>query len=420
MFMFEKAVVGSRRYWIWLGSLSVVIGVAFLVYLHQLSYGLGLTGMSRNISWGLYIGQFTFMVGVAASAVMVVLPYYLHDHKEFARMTILGEFLAISAVTMCMVFIFVDMGQPMRILNVILYPQPHSIMFWDLVSLSGYLALNASITLVTLHADQQDVAPPRWIRPVILLSIPWAISIHTVTAFLYSGLPGRMFWRTAIMAPRFLASAFAAGPALLILLCLALRKLTNYDVGKKAINGLAVIVTYAMLINVFFMLMELFTSLYSRVPELMEDYQILYFGTIGHTSLLVWGRVSLVLMAGAVFLLLNPRTRRAEKTLALASVLVFSSLWLDKGLCLIVGGFTPSPLGTITSYSPTLPEMTITLGVWGVGALMVTIFYKIALSVGTAREVSCTSDFEFAGTTRAVAARPGSVAGALASGKGAA
>jgi Ni/Fe-hydrogenase subunit HybB-like protein len=404
MFMLEKAVVGGRRYWIWIGSLLAVITVGFLFYLHQLSYGLGLTGMSRNISWGLYIGQFTFMVGVAASAVMVVLPYYLHNHKEFARMTILGELLAVSAVSMCMLFVFIDMGQPMRVLNVILYPHPRSIMFWDLISLFGYLLLNAAITLVTLHAEQQDVSPPHWIKPIILLSIPWAISIHTVTAFLYSGLPGRLFWRTAIMAPRFLASAFASGPALLILLCLLLRRLTGYDVGKKAISGLAVIVTYAMVINVFFMLMELFTSLYSRVPALMEDFQNLYLGTLGHTSLLPWGRTSLVLMTGALILLLVPATRRNEKTLALASAVVFASLWIDKGVCMVVGGFIPSPLGTISRYVPTLPEMTIALGVWAVGALMVTVFYKIALSVETSNGASYAPGYEFAGTTTAAGA----------------
>lgn len=401
MFMFEKAMVGSRKYWTWVGILLAVIAVAFGFYLHQLNYGLGLTGMSRNVSWGLYIGQFTFMVGVAASAVMVVLPYYLHNHKEFARMTILGEFLAVSAVTMCMLFIFIDMGQPMRVLNVLLYPQPRSIMFWDMVSLSGYLVLNATITLVTLHAEQQEVHPPHWIKPIILLSIPWAISIHTVTGFLYSGLPGRLAWRTAIMAPRFLASAFAAGPALLILLCFLLRRLTGYDVGKKAIRGLSVIVTYAMVINVFFILMEFFTAMYSRVPGLTEDFQDLYLGTI-RTSLLPWGRTSVVLMAAALILLLVPRMRRNEKTLALACALVFSSLWMDKGVCMVVGGFIPSPLGTITRYVPTLPEMTITLGVWAVGALMVTVFYKIALSVEMAKEASYAPAYEFAVTARAI------------------
>ncbi len=205
MFMFEKALDGGRGYWLWICGLAIVIGIGFACYLHQLNFGLAITGLSRDVSWGLYIAQFTFLVGVAASAVMVVLPYYLHNFKAFARIAILGEFLAIAAVVMCMLFIFVDMGQPARVFNVLLYPTPHSVMFWDMISLGGYLALNAVIALVTLRAEREDVAPPRWIKPVIVVSIPWAVSIHTVTAFLYSGIPGRPLWLTANLAPRFLA-----------------------------------------------------------------------------------------------------------------------------------------------------------------------------------------------------------------------
>jgi len=381
MFMFEKAVVGSRRYWAWLGALSAVILVGFLCYLWQLQAGLGITGLSRDVIWGLYIAQFTFLVGVAASAVMVVLPYYLHDWKAFGKITILGEFLAISAVTMCMLFVFVDMGQPMRVLNVILYPTPNSMMFWDMVSLGGYLMLNAVIALVTLRAEQKSVAPPRWIRPVIIVSIPWAISIHTVTAFLYSGLPGRSFWLTAILAPRFLASAFASGPALLILLCMVIRKTTKFDPGREPIQKLALIVTYAMIINVFFVLMELFTVFYSQIPEHMEHYEFLFVGLDGHALLVPWMWTSMILAVASLALLITPRTRKNQKILAVTCVMVFLSLWIDKGLGLIVGGFVPSPLGHVTSYVPTLPEMFITLAIWAVGCLMITVFYKIALSV---------------------------------------
>ncbi len=381
MFMFEKAVVGSRRYWLWILGLFVVIGVGFLCYLRQFTYGLGITGLSRDVSWGLYIAQFTFLVGVAASAVMVVLPYYLHNFKVFGKITILGEFLAISAVTMCMLFIFVDMGQPTRVMNVILHPTPHSMMFWDMVSLSGYLLLNGVIALVTLSAERNQVAPPKWIKPVILLSIPWAVSIHTVTAFLYNGLPGRSFWLTAILAPRFLASAFAAGPALLILLCLVLRKLTWFDAGREAIQKVAVIVAYAMIVNVFFVLMEFFTVFYAGIPEHVRHFEYLYFGLHGHNSLVPWMWASTILAVVALFLLIVPRFRHNEKILALACVVVFLSLWIDKGLGLIVGGFVPSPLEAITEYAPTAPEIGITVAVWAIGCLLLTVFYKIALSV---------------------------------------
>jgi len=336
------------------------------------------------VTWGLYIAQFTFLVGVAASAVMVVLPYYLHDWKAFGKIVILGEFLAISAVTMCMLFVFVDMGQPMRALNIILYPTPNSMMFWDLLSLSGYLLLNAVIALVTLSAERKGVAPPKWIMPVIIVSMPWAISIHTVTAFLYSGLPGRTFWLTALLAPRFLASAFASGPALLILLTMVIRKLTKFDPGREPIQKLSLIVTYAMIISVFFMLMEIFTVFYSQIPEHVEHFAFLFVGLHGHAGLVPWMWTSAVLAVVSLVLLITPRCRKNERILPVACVMVFLSLWIEKGLGLIVGGFVPSPLGHVTSYVPTLPEMSITLAIWAVGFLMITVFYKIALSVSEA------------------------------------
>lgn len=229
----------------------------------QLCYGLKITGLSRNISWGFYIAQFTYLVGVAAGAVMLVLPAYFHHYKPFKRVIIFGEFLAIGAVVMCMLFIVVDMGQPQRVLNMFLHPTPNSVMFWDATVLLGYLFLNAIIGWTTLEAERYDVNPPRWIKYLVYLSIFWAFSIHTVTGFLYAGLPGRHYWLTAVMAARFLASAFCSGPALLLLLLFLLKKLTKFDPGKAVVRPLSLIITYAMGINVFLYCLELFTAFYS-------------------------------------------------------------------------------------------------------------------------------------------------------------
>ncbi|UCH84892.1 MAG: polysulfide reductase NrfD [Candidatus Latescibacterota bacterium] len=379
--MLEKALTGSKQYWAWLFFLGAVIFVGFLFFMWQFREGLGITGMSRDVTWGLYIAQFTFLVGVAASAVMVVLPYYLHNFKAFGKITILGEFLAIGSVVMCMTFIFVDMGQPFRILNVFVFPTPHSLMFWDTIALGGYLVLNVIISMVTLKAERSSVAPPKWIKPIIILSIPWAISIHTVTAFLYSGLAARPFWMTAILAPRFLASAFSAGPALLILFCLLLRRLTKFDAGKEPIQKLAMIVTYAMAVNVFFVLMELFTALYSDIPHHVLHFQYLFFG-LGDSKVLVpWMWTSAILSVIALVLLINPGTRKNERILVFACVAVFIALWIEKGLGLVVTGFIPNPLGVVNEYWPTLPEVMIALGVYGIGLLIITVLYKIALSV---------------------------------------
>ena len=379
--MLEKAFSGGKQYWSWVAFLIVVIGLGTLFYLKQFQEGLAITGLSRDVTWGFYIAQFTFLVGVAASAVMVVLPYYLHNYKAFGKMTILGEFVAISSVIMCMLFIFVDMGQPFRILNVFLHPTPHSMMFWDTVALGGYLLLNVIISHVTLHSERKEVPPPRWIKPIIILSIPWAISIHTVTAFLYAGLAARPFWMTAVLAPRFLASAFASGPALLILLALLLRRFTKFDAGREAINKLAVIVTYALAINIFFVLMEIFTATYSNIPEHMLHFEYLFFGLGDNNTLVPWMWTSEFLALGALLLLLIPATRKNFKVLTVVCVAVFVSIWIDKGMGMVVTGFVPTPLHEVVSYSPTVPEILITLGVYGIGALLITGLYKIALTV---------------------------------------
>jgi Ni/Fe-hydrogenase subunit HybB-like protein len=379
--MLEKALIGSKRYWLWIGALLVIIGVAMTQYLHQFSYGLGITGMSRDVSWGLYIGQFTFLVGVAASAVMLVIPYYLHDFKKFGKIVILGEFLAVSAVTMCILFIFVDMGQPMRIMNVVLHPTPNSVMFWDFIVLSGYFVLNIVIGWTTLHADWKGVHPPQWVKPLIYLSVPWAISIHTVTAFLYAGIPGRHFWLTAIMAARFLASAFAGGPALLIILALLVRKLTKFDPGYEPIQALGKIVTYAMFANVFFLGLEIFTAFYSNIPGHMAPIKYLYTGFEGHNQLVSMMWTSSILAVMSLTLLVFPALRRNENILAAACVAMFVSLWIDKGFGLIVGGFVPNMFEGVTEYWPTAPETIITIGVWAIGFLVLTVLYKVAVSV---------------------------------------
>lgn len=379
--MLEKAFKGGHVYWSWIGLLLLVIGAGSVNYLHQLEAGLGITGLSRDLSWGAYIAQFTFFVGVAASAVTVVLPYYLHDVREFRRITVMGELLAVAAVAICMLFIFVDMGQPARVLNVLLHPAPGSLMFWDMLSLSGYLIINAVCAYVILEARQSGRSVPPWIKPLVILSIPWAVSIHTVTAFLYSGLPGRPLWLTAALAPRFLASAFASGPALLILMALLLRRISNYDVGQGAIGKLAVITAYAMAANFFLLGVELFTALYSGRPEHAEPFALLYLGLEGNSTLVPLMWLSAFLGLAALAALLVPALRKNEKVLAAASLAVFFSLWLEKGAALIIAGFIPSPLGRVTGYLPTLPELAIVAGIWGLGALLLTVFYRIMTQV---------------------------------------
>ncbi|MBW2617524.1 MAG: polysulfide reductase NrfD [Deltaproteobacteria bacterium] len=379
--MIEKALHGSGRYWSWIIGLLIVIGAAFGAYLYQFNEGLAVTGLSRDVSWGLYIAQLTFLVGVAASAVMVVLPYYLHNSKEFGRITILGEFLAVTAIIMCMLSVVVDLGKPQRLVNIMLHPSPKSIMFYDVMVLQGYMIINIFVGWVVLAAEKKQVKPPEWIKPFIYLSIPWAISIHTVTAFLYAGLPGRHLWLTAILAGRFLSSAFAAGPALLILLALIIKKFTRFDPGDEAIGKLSIIVLYALFINVFFVGLEFFTAFYSGIPSHQESLKYLFVGLEGHHALTPFMWASSLGSLGAIVVMLFPANRRNHTVLAITCFAIFVSLWIDKGLCLVAGGFIPNPLEHVNEYFPTGVEILITIGIWSLGALMLTVFYKVAIAV---------------------------------------
>lgn len=379
--MLEKLLHASKSYYLWLAFLLCVIAVCGVVYLDQLFNGLGITGMNRNVSWGLYISQFTYFVGVAASAVMLVLPAYFHHYTKFKRMIIFGEFMAVAAVVMCALFIVVDLGQPQRMMNVMLYPTPNSVMFYDMIVLIGYLCLNIVIGWVTLEAELRDTTPPKWVKILIYISVIWAFSIHTVTAFLYAGVPGRHYWLTAIMAARFLASAFCSGPAILLLLLFVVKRLTGFDPGRDAVKTLSTIIVYAMCINVFFYCCELFTAFYSNIPGHMEPIMFLFSGHGGHLAWVSYWMWAAVIMAIGSLVILIPPQLRYSRLLPLALIMLVAASWIDKGLGLLIGGFTPDMFEAITPYMPTLKECMVAMGVYAVGALVLSLLWKIALSV---------------------------------------
>lgn len=379
--MLELAFKGNRYYWGWLAFLGLMVAVGTLAYLQQFNVGLAVTGLSRDVSWGFYIAQLTFLVGVAASAVMVVLPYYLHNYKAFGQITILGEFTAIASVAMCGIFLFVDIGQPMRALNVFLYPSPQSIVFWDALVLNGYLFLNVVVGWNVLEAERNGTKAQGWVKPFIYLSIPWAFAIHTVTAFIYCGMGGRGFWLTAIMAPRFLASAFSSGPAFLIMLCHIIRNVSTFDPGKPAIQALAKIATYGLLANLFFLGCEVFVVFYSGIPSHVAHFEYLYSGLDGHGALVPWMWTALFLMVVAAVLMVNPVTRRHDRVLIVACAALFIGTWIDKGMGLVTGGFIPTPLHEVMDYTPTPVELLISLGIYAIGAFILTVLFKIVVSV---------------------------------------
>ncbi len=382
---FKRSFVGGWKYHLWLGFLTVVALVGLNAYCKQLVHGLGVTGMTDQVSWGVYIANFTFLVGVAASAVMLVIPVYIYKRKELHHLVIFGELLAVAAIIMCLMFIVVDLGRPDQMHHMLLrFHFPGSILTWDVIALNGYLLLNLHIPGYLIYCAYRKRKPHKlFIIPFVFVAIVWAISIHTVTAFLYSGLGARPFWNSAVIAPRFLASAFAAGPALLIITLQVIRRLTHWRVDKQALLTLRGIVIIAMLINMFLLGCELFTEFYTDSTH-VASAKYLYMGLHGKSALVPWIWVAILLNSVALILLLLPVSRRL-KVLNVACVMLFVGIWIEKGMGLIIPGFVPTPLGEIVEYTPTLNETLVCSGIWATGLIIYTILVRITVPVLSGR-----------------------------------
>jgi len=378
---------GSRAYYCWVGFLLAVMLIGALSYGKQLSDGLVISAMRDQVSWGFYISNFTFLVGVAAAAVLLVVPAYVYNFKPIKEIVLFGELMAVAAISMCIMFVVVDMGRADRLWHVIpvigRMNFPSSLLAWDIIVLNGYLAINLFVSFYVLNkmAHNKEFSMSL-IKPLIILSIPWAVSIHTVTAFLFNGLSSRPFWNASILAPRFLASAFCSGPALMLIVFQVIRRVSRIEIDDKAIFKIAELVAYALGINLFLFAAEFFKEFYSGSVHL-APMKYLYFGLHEHSNLVPWMWTALIFNVSAFFLFLIPRTRNNFVTLNAACVMVIIGIYIEKGMGLAVPGFIPGALGEIYEYTPTLLEKSVTLGIWATGALIYTLLLKFAIPVYT-------------------------------------
>lgn len=376
---------GSKIYYAWVTFLLALMVIGTMAYISQMYSGLIVTAMRDQVSWGFYISNFTFLVGVAAAAVLLVIPAYVYKWKPIKEIAILGELLAVSAMVMCLMFVTVDLGRPDRFWHLIpkigILNFPQSLLAWDVVVLNTYLVLNfviAGYMLYSLYYRRQPNMT--YVLPLLLFSIPAAISIHTVTAFLYNGLSARPFWNASILAPRFLASAFCSGPAFMILLFQIIRKWTNFEIKDEAIFKVAELIAYAMFVNLFLLGAEIFKEYYSDTAHL-APMKYLYQGLDGHSDLVSFIWTATLFNVSAFLLFLIPQTRENFVTLNIGCILIFVGVYIEKGMGLVVPGFVPDVLGEFYEYSPTGIELLVTMGIWATGLFVYTMLLRIAIPI---------------------------------------
>ncbi len=376
---------GSSFYYCWVAVLVLLIAQGLFAYNDQFHRGLIVTHMRDSVSWGFYIGNFTFLVGVAAAAIMLVIPAYIYDWKPIKEVVIFGELLAIAAIIMCLLFVAVDMGHPERFWHIMpiigSVNFPSSLLAWDALVLNAYLMLNLFIATYLIYcAYCGRKYNTQIVVPLVLFSIPMAISIHTVTAFLYNGMASRPYWNSAILAPRFLASAFCSGPAILLILFQVVRKVTTFEIKDEVLHKIAELMSYAMGINLFLAGAEIFKEYYSNTQHLVH-IQYLYSGLRGETSpIAIYGWSSLILGFMAFLLFLLPITRRNIVTMNVGCVMIYASVYIEKGIALIIPGYTPDTLGQVYEYTPSMTEVRISAAIFGIGFLIFTFLVKVAVA----------------------------------------
>jgi molybdopterin-containing oxidoreductase family membrane subunit len=378
-------VRGSKAYYAWCFFLLAIIWVGFLFYIKQHDLGLIETNMTDQVSWGLYIANFTYLVGLAAAAVLLVIPSYIYSFKPIKEIVVLGELLAASSIVMAILFVMVDLGRLDRFWHMIpfigLMNFPKSLLAWDTLVLNGYLFLNLFVPIYLLVKFYYRKEPNwKFILPFILASIPWAVGIHTVTAFLYNGLAARPFWNASILAPRFLASALCSGPAIMVIIFQIIRKISDIKIEDRALFKIAELIAYAMFINLFLLGAEIYQEYYSNTIHI-APFQYLFQGLHGHDPLVTWIWAAMAMNVIAFFIFLVPGTRKRLVTLNLSCFLIIVGVWIEKGPGFVIPGFVPDPLGEIYEYLPNLLELMVSFGIWATGLLIFTLLMKVAIPI---------------------------------------
>jgi Ni/Fe-hydrogenase subunit HybB-like protein len=389
-FALHEATTGGRAYHLWMGLLTAVMCVGLFAYGVQLRDGLAATGMHDKVSWGFYISNFAFLVGIAAAAVILVMPTYVLHDVDFKRAVLMGEAVAVAALVMAISFVVVDVGGPTRLWHLMplvgVMNWPSSLLTWDIIVLNGYLILNLCVPFYILYSHYQGREPDkRLYLPAILLSIAWAVSVHLVTAFLFAGLPARPYWHNALLGPRFLATAFAAGPALMVLILAAIRRFTDFYIEDRVFHKLGLVITVAAQITLIMLVSELFVEFYRHTHHSLSA-TYLFFGLKGKHALVPWIWTSIGLNVIATAVLTVHRFRRCLPVLYTACVMLFVAIELEKGLGTIIPGFIPEPWGKIVEYSPSWVEFAVSLGILALGTFVFTVLAKVAIPIELWRE----------------------------------
>ncbi len=387
----EALLRGSRRYYLAAAGLAMVAAYGLYVWIfvqHAPIFlgteegGLILTNLSDPVPWGLYVSFFVFWVGVAAAGIMAGVAAYVFNDKEFMKIAVIGEVQAIAALIIVFGLIMADVGRPLRAMVLLpQLPNLRSMLDWDFIVLTTYLLLNVIALVATVHYYRQDRPIPRsFLVPFIIVAAPFAIGIHTVTAFIFQALTARPIWNSPLLAPRFVATAFASGPAIMLLaLYLAERYVSGFRVDFSVYKKTLYVVVCSLIIGLYFTLSEAQEIFwYTTEPLKRAQAEVLFLGYhLPYVAALMWLWIGLGTAAAVLGVI--PRVHNTRRGVLLVSVLAVAAVLAEKTMTVVIPGYVPGVLGEVVPYYPSPTEVAITVGVHALGLLVFLLLGRAAL-----------------------------------------
>lgn len=393
-------VRAPRGYALFLGLTLAVIAWGLVAYTLQWRTGLAVTGMSNPAAWALYIVNFVFLIGASAGGIIVGALAYALGIERFRPVARLAELAAVNCLILAMIFIMLDIGRPERFWHLFRYAEFGSPLIWDVTIIGLYLALALALVYISVRPDlvramaavpargrlyriltlgRTDLSPDalarerRLLKALAAISIPAAVLLHSITAWILGLVKAQPGWNTALLAPLFVVSAVVSGLAFVILAAIVSRVFLKIRIDDEAIRGLGRILFFAIPVLAYFLFAEMLTVMYAREPA---DVDIFREMTSGAYAPLFWFDMIGGLLVP--FVLLALPIGRTVGGIGLASVLVFVGVLTERWNIVITPllGHTnlPYPPG---AYIPTWPELSLVLATYAVGVLIYLLLARL-------------------------------------------
>lgn len=398
----------NRKFHLWMGFLTILLMACFYAYYIQLSDGLGVTGIRDFISWGIYLSSFVFFVATSLVGMLISSLVGLSGKKWVAPITRLAEIIAVAFAAVAGLVIVSDMGRPDRLAYVFLHGRFASPILWDVTVVTLYFAISLLLLYVTLIPDlamgakflkwrpkwllwaynllslgwkgtQQEVAIlKRVIRILLILIIPMALAIHTVTSWLFAFNP-RAGWDSTIFGPYFVSGAFVSGLSCLIVAMYFFRK--SYKLHEyftdKLFDNVGKLFVLVSLVYIYFNINEIIVPGYKlKTHEAIHLHELLS----GHHAILFWSVQIFGLILPTLLLLFKPI--RKPIPMAVIGVLVLVGSWFKRFIIVVPVQEHPYlPIQHVPEmfkvYSPTLIEVMVTIGPLVMVLMIITVLTKL-------------------------------------------